>query len=198
MMTNKKPTFTVLTTLTALVGLTALMTTASLIPASQVQARPPLVNAPVNTPVIPAYRLPGQSPVYTPKTPIQAYISTIQGKINSNDPSSSQVSCSQITIELNESIPTQQIPGTLGSNPIIDRLSQVIATGSNLASGCTYTIMYGGDGKPVRHQYGYSSYRINVASTGSNTNSGGWFGGQGFKAIPRVADLSMAYSSGLH
>jgi hypothetical protein len=196
-MTNKKPTFTVLTTFTALVGLTALVTTASLLPASQVQARPLLVNAP-NTPVIPAYQIPARSPVYTPKTPIQAYISTIQGKINSNDPSSNQVACSQITVELNESIPTQQIPGTLGSNPSIDRLSQVIATGSNLASGCTYTIMYGGGGKPVRHQYGYSSYRINVASTGSNTNSGGWFGGQGFNAIPSVADLSMAYSRGLH
>jgi hypothetical protein len=192
-MTIKKMTLTVLTTLTALVGLSALMTTASLLTVDSAQALPTTVlNKKVQI-LTPSRRILEYKSIET-----LAAISHIQGKINSNDPSSNQVACSQITVELNESIPTQQIPGTLGSNPIINQLSQVIATGSNLASGCTYTIMYGGDGKSVRHQYGYSSYRINVASTGSNTNSGGWFGGQGFKAIPSVADLSMAYSSGLH
>jgi hypothetical protein len=192
-MTNKKSTFTVLTTLTALVGLTALITTASLIPTSQVQARPlsePRLNTPVYTPVIPASRLQGQAPVYTPA---QHYRSIIQGKLNSNNPGSSQVACSQITVKLNESIPVQQGSGPFGTSPTIDLLSQVIATGSNLASGCTYTMTYAGDGKPVKNAYGYSSYNIG-ATTPGDFSSGFWGGGNSFKEIPSVSDLSIKYN----
>ena len=189
-MTSQKATFAILTTLSTLLGLSTLMTTAA-----QAQANI-FEKVTVIKPVIALSK-----PSFTDRIDRvrdRSYLSTIQGKVNSTNPDSSKITCSQITVELTESVPTKQIPGTLGSNPTISQLSQVTATGSNLASGCTYKITYGGDGKPVKNTYGSSSYRINASSAGSSTNSGGWFGGQGFNEIPRVFDLSMQFSRGLN
>lgn len=189
-MTNQKSKLTVLATAIVLVGLTALVTTAG-----QAQANI-FEKVTVIKPVIALSK-----PSFTDRIDRvrdRSYLSTIQGKVNSTNPDSSKITCSQITVELTESVPTKQIPGTLGSNPTISQLSQVTATGSNLASGCTYKITYGGDGKPVKNTYGSSFYRINASSAGSSTNSGGWFGGQGFNEIPRVFDLPMQFSRGLN
>jgi hypothetical protein len=196
-MTNKKSTFTVLTTLTALVGLTALMTTASLIPASQVQARPP-----VNTPVTPASQLPGQAPVYTPKTPVipasqlpgqapvytpaQHYRSTIQGKLNSNNPGSSQVACSQITVELHGNLRSGLPVPRDGS----ESLGSGTASGGNLTNGCSYNLVYFSNGKPNEK---YKSFHISGGVSGP-----GLYGYQDFNEVPSIFDFSLEYYKGTH
>jgi hypothetical protein len=188
-MTNKKSTFTVLTTLTALVGLTALMTTASLIPASQVQSRPlsqPRLDTPVYTPVIPASQVPGQSPVYTPRTPTQFYRSTIQGKINSNNPSSNQIACSQITVELHGNLRSGLPLPRDGS----DSLGSGSASGGNLTNGCSYNFVYFSNGKPNEK---YKSFHISGGVSGP-----GLYGYQDFNEVPSIFDFSLEYYKNTH
>jgi hypothetical protein len=179
-MTTKKSTFTVLATLTTLVGLSALMATASLLLASQVQAKPLIYPAQTITPSD-IYSSPAITPGTKNKldervTPAQRVIPVqreVQGTIGSREIGSNLAPCDRVNIA---------ITGYLNNKP--ESLAKGIATGENLNRGCNYKITY-----PDFQDSPYSYFNINL--DGSYVGTKKWVGGENFPKIPSQYNFYM-------
>lgn len=118
----------------------------------------------------------------------------VKGQITTSQSGATNVPCSKITVQLIEATPQKPSgpPGGFATTESKKTLNEAIATGNNLASGCSYEIGYGGDGRSVQTPYG-SSY-FSISSRGNTPDTQNLSGGSNrLQEVPSTLNLQMEY-----